>query len=97
VNTFGLAGFLWNFVKPGSRGRARAREATAKGYEGNLKGEGLVTGGVYVVRQGGTVEYARAEEEIGDTAPIDEVVAAVERAAAQAGTDTEAGRAADAS
>ena len=52
-------------------------------FEGNLVGEGLVTGGVYVFGPSGRVEFAFLESEIGDHAPIDSVVAAT-RAAASA-------------
>jgi len=57
--------------------RARANLAHGKGVEGNLLGEGMITGGAYVVAQGGEVQWSFREAEIGDGFDVDEVVAAV--------------------
>lgn len=49
--------------------------------QGNLLiGEGFIKGGLYVLCPDGTPEYAFFEEEIGDHAPLDAVMTAVERA-----------------
>mmetsp|Transcript_19166 Transcript_19166/g.25997 ORF Transcript_19166/g.25997 Transcript_19166/m.25997 type:complete len:148 (-) Transcript_19166:319-762(-) len=48
---------------------------------GNVSiGEGFIKGGLYVLCPDGTSEYAFFEEEIGDHAPLDAVMKAVERA-----------------
>jgi len=79
LNQFSLIGFLMGMLSPSNPVRVKAGE-TSKKTPGNMKGEGLITGGVYVIRHGGAVEYAHLEAEIGDTAPIDEVIAAAQRA-----------------
>lgn len=48
-----------------------------KGLEGNLKGEGLVQGGVIVFGKDGEAKFAYREE-TGSPMPIDELLAAVE-------------------
>lgn len=58
--------------------RAHANLAHGKGVEGNLLGEGMITGGAYVVAQGGEVKWSSREAEIGDGFDVDEVVAAVQ-------------------
>lgn len=61
--------------------RARENLAYGKGVEGNLKGEGMITGGLYVIRAGsGEVVYAFHEDEIGDAMDVDEVVRAAQAA-----------------
>lgn len=61
--------------------RARQNLDAGKGFEGNLKGEGLITGGLYVIRAGsGEVSYAFHEDEIGDKFDVDEVVRAAQAA-----------------
>ena len=73
--------FLLRFFSPlQNRLQENAKRTKNGGFEGNLKGEGLITGGLYVMRRGGAMEYAFREEEIGDHAPLDEVLAAAERA-----------------
>ena len=58
-------------------------------YEGtgNLLGEGFVHGGLYVVRAGARAgdapAFAYAEQEIGEHAPVDDVLAAAKAAAAE--------------
>lgn len=58
--------------------RAHANLAHGKGVEGNLLGEGMITGGAYVVAQGGDVKWSSREKEIGDGFDVDEVVAVVQ-------------------
>lgn len=61
--------------------RARQNLAHGKGVEGNLKGEGMITGGLYVIHAGsGEVAYAFHEDEIGDAYDVDEVVRAAQAA-----------------
>mmetsp|Transcript_5248 Transcript_5248/g.17668 ORF Transcript_5248/g.17668 Transcript_5248/m.17668 type:complete len:110 (-) Transcript_5248:546-875(-) len=84
VDRKSIAGFLWKAgmaFNPFVSTRLSENMKLAKGTDGNLKGEGLITGGLYVIRQGGAVEYAFREAEIGDPVPMDEVVAAAQRAA----------------
>ena len=44
----------------------------------NTKGEGLILGGLLVVKKGGEVEYVHREKSWGDCAPIEEVLKACE-------------------
>mmetsp|Transcript_48423 Transcript_48423/g.139068 ORF Transcript_48423/g.139068 Transcript_48423/m.139068 type:complete len:182 (+) Transcript_48423:346-891(+) len=60
--------------KAGQRIRAAAKAAQAQ--KNNLKGEGYIKGGVLVIRQGGPIEFAFAETELGEHADIAQVVAA---------------------
>lgn len=78
----GVTSFLATLVNPFSKSRSKGNmsEATAKGFEGNLKGEGFVQGGVYVIRQDGTAAYTFLEEHIGDGAPAEDVVEGVKAA-----------------
>ncbi len=48
-----------------------------KGLEGNLKGEGIVQGGIVIFGKNGEPKYAY-EEETGSPLPMDEIKAAVE-------------------
>lgn len=84
VDKKSLFGFLFKVVNPFSKVAGNMK--LGKGVEGNLKGEGLIVGGLYVIRQGGDVEFSFREEEIGDHAPLDEVVDAAKRAAAACGS-----------
>ena len=57
--------------------RARENLDAGKGVDGNLKGEGMITGGLYVIHAGsGEVAYAFHEDEVGDAFDVDEVVRA---------------------
>mmetsp|Transcript_4231 Transcript_4231/g.9464 ORF Transcript_4231/g.9464 Transcript_4231/m.9464 type:complete len:92 (+) Transcript_4231:171-446(+) len=58
--------------------RAHANLAHGKGVEGNLLGEGMITGGAYVVARGGDVQWSSREAEIGDGFDVDELVAALQ-------------------
>mmetsp|Transcript_100510 Transcript_100510/g.181395 ORF Transcript_100510/g.181395 Transcript_100510/m.181395 type:complete len:163 (-) Transcript_100510:34-522(-) len=53
--------------------------AKAGGYKGNLKGEGLIRGGLYVIDKGGRVEFAFTEDEMGDHASVEDVLFAAGR------------------
>jgi len=48
----------------------------------NMVGEGFMTGGVYVLKQGGAVQWAFQEVELGLTADAAEVLSAAKQAAA---------------
>jgi len=80
VEQKGLLLFLAKYLTPGTI--IKRSMAEAKGYKMNLVGEGLIVGGLFVLRKGGAVEYAFREEEIGMHAPLDAVVAAAGRALA---------------
>mmetsp|Transcript_11764 Transcript_11764/g.34973 ORF Transcript_11764/g.34973 Transcript_11764/m.34973 type:complete len:142 (-) Transcript_11764:132-557(-) len=81
----GLAGFLVMMLNPfsASRTKEHAKAVKAKGVAGNFVGEGFVTGGVYVMRPDGTAAYSFLEEEIGDHAPIEDVIRAVEMSSSE--------------
>jgi len=65
--------FKWyRFVKSMSK---RHKE---KGLEGNMKGEGLVQGGVIVFGKDGKAKYAY-EEDTGSEIPLDDILAAVKQ------------------
>ena len=48
-----------------------------KGLEGNLKGEGMVQGGIIIFDKDGKAQYAY-KEETGSPLPIDDILVAVE-------------------
>lgn len=48
-----------------------------KGLEGNLKGEGMVKGGIIIFDKNGAAKYAYTEE-TGTPLPIDDIKAALE-------------------
>eukprot|EP00929_Paragymnodinium_shiwhaense_P011845 TRINITY_DN11817_c0_g1_i1.p1 TRINITY_DN11817_c0_g1~~TRINITY_DN11817_c0_g1_i1.p1 ORF type:complete len:187 (+),score=54.16 TRINITY_DN11817_c0_g1_i1:301-861(+) len=78
----GLAAFLAMLANPFTKSRTKKNLETAKkaGVAGNLNGEGFVAGGVYVIRQDGKAAYAFTEEDMGDRAPVEDVIAAVKAA-----------------
>eukprot|EP00931_Biecheleriopsis_adriatica_P080886 TRINITY_DN54228_c0_g1_i1.p1 TRINITY_DN54228_c0_g1~~TRINITY_DN54228_c0_g1_i1.p1 ORF type:complete len:203 (+),score=38.29 TRINITY_DN54228_c0_g1_i1:209-817(+) len=77
---YGLASFLAMMMNPFSKGRTKASLAASKHVEGNMTGEGFISGGVYVVRQDGQKAYAFLEEDTGDHAPVEDVIEAVKAA-----------------
>lgn len=85
-----LWGFLWKmFVgrsEVSKRMRLNSEKAAAHKADSNLKGEGLILGGLYIVRKGGPAEYGFAESEVMDYAPVEEVLEAAKRAAGDTGT-----------
>jgi len=83
---FSSLGFLAMLANPFTKSRAKASLARAgsKGIDGNFTGEGMITGGVYVVRQDGEASYRFVEEEQGDHAVVDDVIEGV-KAAVQGG------------
>lgn len=58
-----LAGFILGALNPLTRTNANMK--AGKGYDGNLKGEGLITGGLLVMRQGGELVWGFHEQAIG--------------------------------
>jgi len=74
-------GALSSFFNPFSRIWKNVK--ASEGVKGNLVGDGLLLGGLLVVRKGGEVEYAFQEKTFGDYAPPEEVLEAA-RAAARA-------------
>lgn len=77
-----LAAFLAFVANPFSKQRTKSHLAEAKQRRvaGNMTGEGFVQGGVYVVRQDGKAAYAFLEEDMGDHAPVEDVIEAVRAA-----------------
>lgn len=80
---YGPVGFMTMLVNPFSKSRTKEhlKEVKQLKIEGNTTGEGFITGGVYVIRPDGTAAYSFLEQEIGDKAPIADVIAAVKAAA----------------
>jgi len=76
------AGFLAMVANPFTKSRAKGSYARAgsKGIEGNFTGEGMLTGGVYVVRQDGKAAYRFLEEDHGDHAVAEDVIEGVKAA-----------------
>ena len=74
-----MASFLAKMLNPFSRLKKNIKRS--EGTKGNLVGEGLVHGGVYVVTPGGKPFYAHAEVELGDHPPTEELLAALPRTA----------------
>mmetsp|Transcript_26619 Transcript_26619/g.48780 ORF Transcript_26619/g.48780 Transcript_26619/m.48780 type:complete len:149 (-) Transcript_26619:60-506(-) len=79
----GLVGFLQTLFNPFSSARLKAniKRNQASGVKGNLKGEGFITGGCYVLGTDGSPTFSHLEEEIGDLVPFDDVVKGVKAAA----------------
>ena len=79
-----LAMFLLKVANPFSQVKKNMKRA--EGTEGNLKGEGFIHGGVYVVKKGAAAGeapvFAHHEQEIGDHPPTDDLIAACKQAAA---------------
>lgn len=78
----GTFSFLFRAICPCAGARLKENLAKAKAVDGNFKGEGFVTGGMYVLRPDGTVAFSYAEDEYGDRADHDELMDAIRRAAA---------------
>jgi len=78
----GVAAFLAMLANPFSTARTKGslKRAKAKGVTGNTTGEGMIAGGVYVVRADGLASYTFLEEDVGDHAPVEDVIEAVKAA-----------------
>lgn len=77
-----LSSFLAAMMNPFSRDPMKENVKKFSGTKGNLTGEGFIAGGCYVIRTDGKAQYAFLEQNMGDHAPVDEVIAAVAMAAA---------------
>eukprot|EP00928_Gymnodinium_smaydae_P087429 TRINITY_DN71694_c0_g1_i1.p2 TRINITY_DN71694_c0_g1~~TRINITY_DN71694_c0_g1_i1.p2 ORF type:complete len:193 (-),score=55.74 TRINITY_DN71694_c0_g1_i1:9-587(-) len=77
-----LATFLAMIANPFTKSRTKKNLAMAdkKRVANNMTGEGFIAGGVYVIRKDGKAAYSFLEEDIGDSAPVEDVVAAVKAA-----------------
>jgi hypothetical protein len=76
-----LTGLLFN-----AAGRENRRRARKSGIHNNLHGNGLIKGGLLVIRAAkGGVAYQFAERNIGDWAPLEEVLDVCGRLHALAG------------
>jgi len=73
---------LLSFLNPWSSIYKKYGKIKTEVKASNLKGEGTITGGLYVVGAQGGVQYQFAEKEFGDHAPLEEVLAACKAAAA---------------
>eukprot|EP00668_Euglena_longa_P033007 GGOE01042505.1.p2 GENE.GGOE01042505.1~~GGOE01042505.1.p2 ORF type:complete len:225 (+),score=57.24 GGOE01042505.1:39-713(+) len=70
-----LFSFLLKYLSPFSTQlKANIARSTNAGFKGNLVGEGFTSGGLYVFHRGGEVAYSFLEKEIGDHAPLEEVL-----------------------
>mmetsp|Transcript_90077 Transcript_90077/g.226688 ORF Transcript_90077/g.226688 Transcript_90077/m.226688 type:complete len:105 (-) Transcript_90077:191-505(-) len=81
----GLMALVSIMANPFSKSRMRANLMAVKSAQ-NTTGEGYIAGGVYVIGPDGKATYSFSEEELGDKAPIPDVIAAVHAAAAAAKT-----------
>lgn len=77
---YGLGSFLLSMVNPFSSARFKKHLNNAKDTKGNLKGEGFITGGTMVLNSDVSVQYSFLEEDIGDSAPMTDVMAALSKA-----------------
>lgn len=67
----------WNPVKIFRGIRAVIKRLKGKDISGNMKGEGLLQGGIILFDKNGQARYAYREE-TGFEVPVDDIVAAVE-------------------
>ena len=79
LRTYALAGLKRGVLATFSpRGMAHAARAWRKGFRQTARrGDGLQQGGLLVVDRGGRILYAHRDNEAGDLAPNEEVLAAV--------------------
>ena len=77
-------GSLMGFLNPFSGIYKRAKKIQGDVKESNLKGEGTIMGGLYVISNQG-IHYQHIEEDFGVAAPIDEVIEACKSVTAAAG------------
>jgi len=78
----GKISFLGMLLNPWTKSRTRFNLTRAKenGVEGRFGGEGFIVGGVYVVRADGKAAYVFPEEQIGDHAPLEDIIEGVKAA-----------------
>lgn len=70
------AGFLFKYMTGYGKVSSNIKRTESNGFSGNLKGEGFTKGGLFVVRQDGSIAYQFHEDEIGDHAPLADVLEA---------------------
>lgn len=77
-----LPSLLMTMANPFSTRRVKTNftRTKSKNVDNNFIGEGLVSGGCYVIRPDGSAAYSFREEDLGDHAPINDVIAAVSAA-----------------
>lgn len=78
--SMGLVHGLWSYL---SGGKVAKNMKLAKGVAGNLKGEGLVLGGILVVASSGDILMHHVEKEVGDQPDPAELAAAISQLAAE--------------
>lgn len=83
---YSLASFLASLVNPWSTVYKNVKKSKKYNQKTNLVGEGLITGGMYVVHKGGKPEYSYSEKVIGDHADMKAAMSAC-RVVAGAGDD----------
>lgn len=76
-----LASFLAAMMNPFSSDKSKGNVKKFSSVKGNLTGEGFVAGGCFVIRRDGKAQYTFLEQNLGDHAPVDEVLMAVTAAA----------------
>lgn len=76
---YGLASFLAVVANPFSKSRVKKNLDAAKksGVTQNMTGEGFVAGGVYVMDRNGAAAYSHLEADLGDEAPMDDIIKSV--------------------
>jgi len=76
-------GSIATFLNPFSRVWKNVKSAQKAGVENyNIKGEGLIKGGLFVMKPGSKgVQYQYQERQFGDHAPVDDVLNAARAAA----------------
>jgi len=84
ISRFSTASFLAMLANPfrSNPVKENIAKTNKKGVQGNLKGEGFVQGGLYVVRKTGVAELGFVEDPMGSMATIEMVKEAVSAAAA---------------
>jgi len=80
----GMFGFLAKAIAPSLSGGKKLQEnlKRAEDQATNFKGEGFVTGGLYVLKADGSTAFSFSEHEYGDRAEPDAVIEAIKIAAA---------------
>lgn len=80
--TFSVTTFLAMYLNPFSKSRIKDAlgKSDKEGVKGNITGEGFINGGVYVIRSDGKAAFAFCEEQMGDMAPVEDVLEGVKAA-----------------
>ncbi len=85
TNTYSKAGFLGTLANPFSQLFKNIKKGRSYKQKTNLVGEGLTTGGLYVVHaKTGVPEYSFLEKVIGDHADMKKVMEACKKVASKA-------------